>query len=118
VIVASGVFFGGVTAQLKAMIDRFHCVWVATRLLGKAPPGRPGLGGYILCTCGSPGRRHFTHATGVVRNFFATVGAKYSGGVFAAGLDGRAGRGIGRTAAEKAFRLGRSCGKTGRAYGS
>lgn len=87
VIVASPVYFGNVTAQLKAMIDRFQSAWIARYAL-KNSPGRTGRAkGYFLCTSGSRDRKSFLNSASVVRNFFSTIGIRYSGDVYFAGSD-------------------------------
>jgi multimeric flavodoxin WrbA len=78
VILASPIFFGGVTAQTKAMVDRCQCLWVAKHLLKLQvvrKPGRPGL----FIAVGSMGRQsHFQCAGTTAKAFFATIDTEYS----------------------------------------
>lgn len=105
IIVASPVYFGSVTAQLKAMVDRFQGSWVARYVL-KSESRRWDRKGYFLCVSGSRERRFFTDARKIVKNFFATIGVKYSGEIFCGGVD-RAGEVRGRPGiVTKAFELG------------
>ncbi len=46
VAVASPIFFSGVTAQLKAMIDRCQCNWVRRYRLGRPPQDTPSPQGH------------------------------------------------------------------------
>src|SRR3989338_242360 len=51
VILASPIFFGSLSAQLKMMIDRFQCAWVKKYLLKKrvTKPGKRKKKGIFLC---------------------------------------------------------------------
>jgi multimeric flavodoxin WrbA len=87
VVVASPVFFGSVTAQLKAMIDRFQCVWMAKNAPGgKCLPGRKKMG-YFLCVSAAARKDFYLNSRAVIRNFFATIGAAYKGGIFVYGVE-------------------------------
>ena len=108
VIVASPVYFGTVTAQLKAMIDRFHGIWVAKNVLKLKRGGKKRAKGYFLSAAGSPDRRIFAHARKVVRNFFATADIDYAGQLFCASIDEK-GSIIGdEKIMKKAFMLGKA----------
>lgn len=107
VIIASPVFFGTVTAQLKAMIDRFHCLWIAKHVLKKKIHRRKATKGYFICSSDSPDNRYFTAARKVVRNLFATLDIEYSGELFC-GCAGKKGRvNIDGKARERALRMGK-----------
>jgi multimeric flavodoxin WrbA len=109
VIVASPVYFGTVTAQLKAMIDRFHAVWIAkrrSRAAGRRTAGRRK--GYFLCAAGAPERKCFAAARSVVKNFFATADIEYSGGLFCGGLDSAGSIADYAKAMDKAFLIGKA----------
>ena len=87
IVVASPIYFGSVTAQLKAMIDRFQGAWVAKYVLKKRPFGKKCREGYFFCVSGSADRKYFLDARKVVKNFFATIGAEYSGELFCGRLN-------------------------------
>ena len=86
IILASPVFFGSVSAQLKSMIDRFHCTWIAKNVLGKKP-GREGRKGIFLCTAGQDNKKHFDSAKGIIKRFFNTLDIDYSGELFTGGYN-------------------------------
>ena len=108
VIIASPVFFGTVTAQLKAMIDRFNCLWIAKYVLKKRILHKKSRKGYFLCASGLQARRHFVDARKVVRNLFATLDIKYAGELFCGGLEDRGAVKTDMKAMKKAFMLGKA----------
>lgn len=78
IILASPIFFGGVTAQTKAMIDRAQCLWVAKYVLkiqAVKKPGRPGL---FIAVGGMRRENHLQCAGTIVKAFFATIDTGYS----------------------------------------
>ena len=89
VILASPVFFMGVTAQTKTMIDRCQALWVVKHIL-KLPVAlspdqeRRGLfisvGGTKLCNLFQP-------AIATVKSWFATLDIKYDGELLFSGID-------------------------------
>lgn len=107
VIVASPIYFGSVTAQLKAMVDRFQGWWIAKYVLKAGHSRKNKRRGYFLCVAGSTDRKYFRDAGKVVRNFFATIGADYSGGLFCGGSDKTGAVKRDGKVMEKAFRLGK-----------
>jgi rubredoxin len=82
-IVASPIFFSGVSAQLKAMIDRIQCHWVGKYRLKHdiaTPPG-PRKGVFISVR-GQKGHEVFQAAAKPVKAFMATEGFAYLGELF------------------------------------
>ena len=108
VIVASPVYFGTVTAQLKAMIDRFHGVWIAKNVLKLRQSGKKRAKGYFLSAAGSSDRRIFAHSRKIVRNFFATADIDYAGQLFCAGIDEKGSVINDEKMMKKAFMLGKA----------
>jgi len=106
IIVASPIFFGSVTAQLKAMIDRFQGWWIARYVLKKRKSLKGGSKGYFISASGASGRKYFRPARTLVRIFFATLGATYSGALFCAGVEDKGAIIKDKGALERAFRLG------------
>ena len=107
VIVASPVYFGTVTAQLKAMIDRFQAVWAAKNLLKLSRGGKKRAKGYFLSAAGSSDRKIFAHAGKIVRNFFATADIDYKGELFCEGFDEKGSVVNDEKAMKKAFMIGK-----------
>ena len=108
VIIASPVFFGTVTAQLKAMIDRFHSRWIAKYVLKKGPRGKRQRKGYFLSASDSPKRKYFVDARKIVRNFFATTDIEYAGELFCGGIKEKGVVKKDARSMEKAFGLGKA----------
>jgi len=101
VIIASPVFFCSVTAQVKMMVDRFQCAWVAKHLLGKRASRRKRRKGVFLCAGGANKKGHFENARQIIRALFATLDIDYAGELF-----------ISKSGSEKkSFELGKSLAK-------
>lgn len=87
-VVASPIFFGSVSAQLKIMIDRFQSVWVAKNIFKKDIFRTPKKAAFI-CVSASDRNDFFENANFVVRNFFATVGARCDDTLFVPGVENK-----------------------------
>lgn len=87
IIVASPIFFGSVSAQLKIMIDRFQPVWMSKFVLGKSQYQDKGWKGLFLCVSGENKEQYFENARQIVRIFFATLDIEYAGGLFFGGTN-------------------------------
>lgn len=87
VVVSSPVFFGSVTAQIKMMIDRFQCQWLAINFFKTYTPKKKK--GIFLCIEASERKDFFENAKAIVKNFFKTIGAEYSGEVLCSGVEGK-----------------------------
>ena len=84
VVVASPVFFGSVSAQIKMMIDRFQCQWLAINIFKTFTPKKKK--GLFLCVEASERKDFFENAKVIIKNFFKTIGAEYSGEVLCCGV--------------------------------
>ena len=88
IVLASPIQFMGVTAQMKAMIDRCQCLWARKYVL-KVPPlgnGRERKGFFISVG----GRRIpelFEPALVVVKTVFRTMDVAYAGALLFPGID-------------------------------
>ena len=76
-IVASPIFFSGVSAQLKTLIDRCQAHWVRKYLLGRSPHRRKRPGAFI-CVRGQSGKEIFQAAARPVKAMFATEDFSYT----------------------------------------
>ena len=108
VVMASPIFFGSLSGQAKMMIDRFHCLWVERRVLGKKPKVPRKIKGALLLTSGARKKEFFENAENITKNFFATLGAEYSGGIFCGGVERKDEIRKNKRAMLKAFRLGKT----------
>ncbi len=89
IVVASPIFFGTVSAQTKAMIDRFLSVWVARNVMKKDVFSEKKYGAFISVAA-SDRKDFFDNARMVVRHFFATVNAQCCNEIFAPGFEKKA----------------------------
>jgi putative NADPH-quinone reductase len=81
-VLASPIFFMGVSSQTKAMIDRFQSHWVERFVLGRRVyEGRPRPKGLFVACAGSPKPVVFEPARHVARAFFAAIDYDYAGEV-------------------------------------
>ena len=82
IVLASPIFFMGVTAQTKAMIDRCQSYWVERFVIKKrAYEGRARPKGLFIACAGSPREIVFEPARHIVRAFFAAIDYEYAGEV-------------------------------------
>lgn len=86
VIIASPVFFGSLTGQLKMMIDRFQCFWIAGNILNKAIPVKKGVKGTFLCIAGERKAGYFENSKEIIRFFFSTLKITYKNELFCGGV--------------------------------
>jgi multimeric flavodoxin WrbA len=109
VVVASPVYFGSITAQLKAMIDRCHSSWTAKYILKKDIFRKKKRKGIFLCVAGKDTEEYFESAKKIIRIFFVTQNIEYSSDLFVSGLNTMRADDPKREAAlEKAFQIGTS----------
>lgn len=87
VVAASPIYFGNVTAQLKAMIDRCHSSWVAGHILKKDLSLNKKRKGLFICVSGRDDKGRFEDAKKVIKIFFLVNNIKYAADLFVPGLD-------------------------------
>jgi putative phosphoesterase len=79
IALASPIFFYGVTAQVKAMIDRCQSIWVARYILQRPINQRdPRRKGIFLSVAGTRGERAFQGALLTMKYFFDCLGVDLS----------------------------------------
>ncbi len=82
IVMASPIFFMGVTAQMKAMIDRCQCFWIERYIdHRRVYDGKRRPKGLFVSCAGSPKPQIFEPAIHVVRAFFAAIDYEYVGEV-------------------------------------
>jgi len=93
IIVASPMFFMGVTAQAKALIDRSQCYWALKYILKeKFPhPSVPVRYGMFIGVGGTTGERLFDGTMLTLKYFFDAIDAKPAEGLYVLvrGVDGK-----------------------------
>lgn len=88
-ILASPIFFGSLPAQVKAMIDRYQCLWQAKYVLGKKETSPAKKGGLILVSAANKDK-FFQNAESIVKNFFAVLNIEVTGKLYCPNIDSKA----------------------------
>lgn len=88
IIIASPIYFGSVTAQLKTLIDRFQCHWRAINIT-KTRKLQSIKQGVFICVQASDRNDFFDNAKFVLKQFFATIGVEYKNEVLCKGIEGK-----------------------------
>ena len=87
-VLASPIHFMGVTAQMKAMIDRCQALWVRKYKLNKPPLGdRRERKGLFISVGGRSKANQFGPALAVVKSLFRTLDITYAGELVFSGID-------------------------------
>jgi multimeric flavodoxin WrbA len=84
IILASPIFFYGITAQAKALIDRTQAMW-SKRMLQKTPEQRKQYDsgrGYLIGVGATRGKNLFEGAELTAKYFFDALDMTYEGGLF------------------------------------
>ena len=109
IILASPIYFMGVSAQAKAMIDRCQCLW-ARKYVARVPLPPPVGGGQrqglFLSTAGSRVKGVFRGAVMTVRYFLDALDAAYFGDLLLSDVDEKGAITRHPAALEEAFALG------------
>ncbi len=109
ILVATPVFFYGVPAQLKALIDRSQALWAQGRL--RRAEGRErrsdGGRGYLIAVGATRGKQLFEGIELTVRYFFDALDKRYGGGIFFRQIEGKGAIRKDPSALEKAFEFGK-----------
>jgi len=106
VIVASPMFFYGVTSQLKALIDRCQALWARKYVLKQRPPDM-GRKGAFIAVGATQGKNLFEGSILTVKYFFQSVGVEYADELLIRGVDKKGEIKQRPTALPSAFDLGR-----------
>ncbi len=87
VIIASPVFFGSLSAEMKMMIDRFNCCWMSKHLKDKPPLSPKKRKGVFFSVSASGKEGFFENSKSVIKNLFAALGIEYSGELYCGGAE-------------------------------
>ena len=88
VAVASPMFFYGITAQLKALVDRSQALWARKHVLKQNWPGE-GRKGAFIAVGATRGEKLFDGSIATVKYFFKTIGVEYAEELLIRGADGK-----------------------------
>lgn len=91
IAIASPIFFMGLTAQTKAMIDRCQALWVMKHVLNlPVATSRGGeRRGLFVSVGGTRGENLFRPAMATIKIFFQTLEFSYGEELFFRGIDGK-----------------------------
>lgn len=108
-VLATPVYFYGVTAQLKALIDRCQPLWSRKYILGNpAPSTLDGTEreGHLISVAGSRGKKVFDGVILTAKVWFDAINVKYRESLLARGIDKRGGVVEEEELMKKAWELG------------
>jgi multimeric flavodoxin WrbA len=90
VILASPIFFYGITGWAKAMVDRVQALWARKYVLFDPALGKEGIKrkGFFISVGGTKGQRMFEGSVLTVRYFFDAFNAEYTGDLLFREVDG------------------------------
>ena len=106
IVVASPMFFYGITAQLKALIDRCQALWARKHVLKQDWPGA-GRKGAFIAVGATRGEKLFDGSIATVKYFFKTIGVEYAEELLIRGVDLKGDIQQHPSALKDAFELGR-----------
>ena len=109
IILAAPIFFYGVPAQAKALIDRSQASW-SKRMLEKTPNERKTHDsgrGYLIAVGATRGENLFEGAILTARYFFDALDMSYEGGIFFRRLEKKSAVQENPETLQEAFNLGR-----------
>ncbi len=86
VVLASPIYFGSVSAQVKAMVDRWQCYWL-DKSRGEIQKSKKG---FFVAVSAQDEDKYFENGRQIAKNFFATIGAEYAGEVLCPNVDAKA----------------------------
>ncbi len=106
IIVASPIFFYGLTGQLKALIDRCQALWARKYILKQDLPDSTRKGAFIAVGA-TRGKQLFDGSILTVKYFFQAIGVKYVDELLVRGVDKKGEIKEHPTALSDAFELGK-----------
>lgn len=86
IVIASPMFFYGITAQLKALIDRCQALWARKHILKQTWPGA-GRKGAFIAVGATRGDTLFDGSKATMKYFFKTIGVEYAEELLIRGVD-------------------------------
>ena len=105
-ILASPIFFYGITSQAKAIVDRCQALWVRKHILGMGTEDMRIRRGAFISVGATRGQKLFDGAVLTVKYFFDAINVAYFRDLLIRGVDARAEIREQPAALESAFRLG------------
>jgi len=87
-VISSPIYFSGLTAQTKMMIDRCQCLWVRGERLGRRLGGGRRRSGLFLSVGGDP-HAVFRNAVSEVKAFYNSIEVDYCGELLLPGVEAK-----------------------------
>ncbi len=88
IVLASPIHFMGITAQMKAMIDRCQALWARKYVLKIPPLGdRRKRKGFFISVAGRKGANVFDGALITIKSLFAVIDVTYAGDLLFRNID-------------------------------
>ncbi len=106
IIIASPMFFYGLSAQVKALIDRCQALWARKYVL-KQKPANPARQGAFIAVGATRGEKLFEGSILTIKYFFKAMDVEYVDELLVRGVDKRGEIKEHPTALAQAFELGR-----------
>ncbi len=106
IIIASPMFFYGLTAQVKALIDRCQALWARKYVLKQSPPDA-GRKGAFIGVGATKGAKLFEGSILTLKYFYRAIGVKYEDDLLVWGVDQKGEIKEHPTALLDAFELGK-----------
>ena len=106
VIIASPMFFYGLSAQAKALIDRCQALWARKHILKQSLPDG-GRKGAFIAVGATKGKKLFEGPILTVKYFFEAIGVVYAEELLIRGVDARGEIKEHPTALTEAYELGK-----------
>jgi len=106
IIIASPMFFYGLTAQVKALIDRCQAHWARKYVLKQKLPDS-GRKGAFIAVGATQGKKLFDGSILTVKYFFKAINVEYVDELLIRGVDKKGEIKEHRTALSDAFELGK-----------
>ena len=106
VIIASPMFFYGLSAQAKALIDRCQALWARKHILKQSLPDG-GRKGAFIAVGATKGKKLFEGPILTVKYFFEAIGVAYAEELLIRGVDARGEIKEHPTALTEAYELGK-----------
>ncbi|MBW1978370.1 MAG: flavodoxin family protein [Deltaproteobacteria bacterium] len=108
IFLASPIFFYGLTAQIKAIVDRAQAMWSKKMLKARAGKGGTSLRGrgYLVAVGATRGKNLFEGAQLTARYFFDALEMSYEGEIFFRRLEKKTAAKENPEALQEAFNLG------------
>ncbi len=110
IIVASPMFFYGITSHAKALMDRCQAMW-NRRMLNKSREQRKTYDsgrGYLIAVGATKGKNLFDGSELTAKYFFDALDMSYGGGVFVRAVEGKGDISNHPDALREAYELGRN----------